>query len=97
VRNAEIAMSEAKSPEPRVALSAAKQRGKVFIQVADNGPGIPEEIAARLFQPFVTGSKSGTGLGLAMVERLARLNDGHVWVDSKAGVGTLFTVEIMDA
>ena len=64
----------------------------VRLQVKDNGPGIPEEVRERLFQPFVSGRSGGSGLGLAIVQRAVEAHRGLVLVDSGAGSGTTFTI-----
>ncbi len=64
----------------------------VSLAVSDNGPGIPEHLRARLFEPFVTGRVGGTGLGLAIVQRAVDAHRGLVLVDSPPGQGTTFTV-----
>ena len=64
----------------------------VCLEVRDNGPGIPEELRDRLFQPFVTGRVGGTGLGLAIVQRAVEAHRGVVLVDSGADRGTTFTI-----
>ncbi|HEV8264995.1 MAG TPA: ATP-binding protein [Gemmatimonadales bacterium] len=64
----------------------------VALRVTDNGPGIPDELKSRLFEPFVTGRVGGTGLGLAIVQRAVEAHRGLVLVDSKLGRGTTFTV-----
>lgn len=64
----------------------------VALRVSDNGPGIPEELQARLFEPFATGRVGGTGLGLAIVQRAVEAHRGLVLVDSNPGQGTTFTV-----
>jgi two-component system sensor histidine kinase PilS (NtrC family) len=64
----------------------------VCLEVKDTGPGIPEEIRDRLFQPFVTGRVGGTGLGLAIVLRAVEAHRGVVLVDSVRGKGTTFTI-----
>jgi len=66
----------------------------VFLRVSDNGPGIPDSVRARLFEPFVTGRAGGggTGLGLAIVQRAVDAHRGIVMVQSAAGRGTTFTV-----
>jgi len=63
----------------------------VCLRVRDNGPGIPDEVQERLFQPFVTGRPGGTGLGLAIVQRAVDAHRGLVMVDS-SGQGTTFTI-----
>jgi two-component system, NtrC family, sensor histidine kinase PilS len=64
----------------------------VCLEVKDTGPGIPEDLRARLFQPFVTGRAGGTGLGLAIVQRAVEAHRGMVLVDSHPGKGTTFTI-----
>ncbi|MGH7529001.1 MAG: two-component system sensor histidine kinase NtrB [Gemmatimonadales bacterium] len=64
----------------------------VALRVSDNGPGIPQELQGRLFEPFATGRVGGTGLGLAIVQRAVEAHRGIVLVDSAAGRGTTFTV-----
>jgi two-component system, NtrC family, sensor histidine kinase PilS len=64
----------------------------VSLAVSDNGPGIPDTLRARLFEPFVTGRTGGTGLGLAIVQRAVEAHRGLVLVDSAPGKGTTFTV-----
>lgn len=64
----------------------------VALRVTDNGPGIPEELQRRLFEPFATGRVGGTGLGLAIVQRAVEAHRGLVLVESDAGKGTTFTI-----
>jgi two-component system sensor histidine kinase PilS (NtrC family) len=64
----------------------------VALRVSDNGPGIPHELQARLFEPFATGRVGGTGLGLAIVQRAVQAHRGLVLVDSQLDQGTTFTV-----
>jgi two-component system sensor histidine kinase PilS (NtrC family) len=64
----------------------------VSLRVIDNGPGIPDELESRLFEPFATGRVGGTGLGLAIVQRAVEAHRGLVLVDSEAGKGTTFTI-----
>src|SRR5216684_5349055 len=64
----------------------------VALRVSDNGPGIPEDVRERLFEPFVTGRVGGTGLGLAIVQRAVEAHRGLVMVDTNVGRGTTFTV-----
>ena len=62
------------------------------LQVRDSGPGIPEDIRERLFEPFVSGRSGGSGLGLAIVQRAVQAHRGLVLVDSAPGAGTTFTI-----
>ena len=72
--------------------SGAEFEAGVRLVVSDDGPGIPEEIADRLFQPFVSQRQGGTGLGLAIVQRAVEAHRGLVFVESRPGKGTKFTI-----
>jgi two-component system NtrC family sensor kinase len=80
-----------------VSLTAALEDGGAVlaIRVADDGPGIPPDVLRRLFEPFFTtkGSK-GTGLGLALVDKVVREHGGTVEVRSEVGKGTAFHVKL---
>jgi two-component system sensor histidine kinase PilS (NtrC family) len=64
----------------------------VALIVSDNGPGVPDTVRGRIFQPFVTGRVGGTGLGLAIVQRAVEAHRGLVLMDTEQGRGTTFTV-----
>ena len=55
------------------------------IEVIDDGPGIPKDIAAEIFEPFVSGRENGTGLGLALVSKIVAENNGWIAVNSAPG------------
>ena len=64
---------------------------QVEVSVADNGPGIPDEIRERIFEPFFTTNRNGTGLGLAIAKRIITTHKGTIQVASVPG-GTVFRV-----
>ncbi|MCM2356697.1 MAG: ATP-binding protein [Geobacteraceae bacterium] len=66
----------------------------VRVNIADTGPGIPEEILGKIFTPFFTTKAQGTGLGLAICYKLISQHGGNIFVESEDGKGTLFTVEL---
>ena len=72
-------------------LGTAFERGGVAVRVTDQGPGIPDEIRERLFDPFFTTRPGGSGLGLAVVHRAIEAHRGLVFHDSP-GKGTRFTI-----
>lgn len=66
----------------------------VRISFTDTGPGIPEELQARVFNPFYTTRQEGTGLGLAITHRIIDAHGGRILLDSRPGAGSTFTVEL---
>ena len=66
----------------------------VYLDFADNGPGIPVELEGRLFDLFATTSEGGTGLGLAIVKRIVEEHGGKISYASERGVGTTFTIAL---
>ena len=65
----------------RVRLSVRAVAGSVDVRVADDGPGVDDDVRARLFAPGVTGAGGGTGLGLGIARRVARSLGGEVLLD----------------
>lgn len=65
---------------------------QVEIAVGDTGPGIPEDVAPRLFDPFVSSKQGGTGLGLALTQQIIREHGGDIRVESSPGKGATFTI-----
>jgi len=64
----------------------------VGLEIGDDGPGIPDDLRARLFLPFVTGREEGTGLGLAFVDRVVKAHGGNVALRGTEGRGAVFQV-----
>jgi signal transduction histidine kinase len=74
-------------------IGTRADEGFVVIEVMDSGPGIPEEIRTRLFEPFFThGKKHGTGLGLSIVKKIMEDHHGRVEMDSSPGKGATFRI-----
>jgi two-component system nitrogen regulation sensor histidine kinase GlnL len=63
------------------------------VEIVDDGPGIPPEIAGEIFEPFVSGRENGTGLGLALVSKIISDHDGWISVDSVPG-RTVFRISL---
>lgn len=82
INNSRDALINAEVEDAKVWLQTTVTNNKVKVRVADNGPGIPEEVCKKLFKPFATAGKAnGTGLGLAIVKNLVTAHDGNIEVD----------------
>ncbi len=90
--NAFQAMNSGGKIEVAVDLDASANR--VFIDIADNGPGIREEDKEKLFLPYFSTKKGGTGLGLAIASRIIREHMGYLRVRDNEPSGTIFTIEM---
>ena len=81
------------SEKPSIQLSSwMNERGRVVIQVSDNGPGIAPEAREKIFIPFFTTKKEGSGIGLSFSRQVMRLHHGVIAVQSQPGTGTVFTL-----
>ena len=85
--NAELIIKTSYSRGRRLSLAASDGGSHVPVQVdvIDNGRGIPEDIRSHIFDPFVSGRKGGSGLGLTMVASVIADHGGMIEVDSTAG------------
>lgn len=89
MRNAIEAMAE--SPTKHLAIRARPLGGEqVEISVSDSGHGVPDELIAQLFQPFITTKAQGMGMGLSICRTIIEAHGGHISVESERGVGTIF-------
>jgi signal transduction histidine kinase len=68
--------------------------GSAVVEVKDTGPGIPEDVARRLFEPLFTTKARGLGLGLSVSRMLAENNGGRLWFTTEVGVGTTFSLAL---
>ena len=96
IRNAIEAMTEERAaagiPLRRELAIAAVPTGpeEVEVSVADTGPGLPPEVAKRLFEPFVTTKLDGMGVGLSICRTIVEGHGGRLWAKSNSGGGTVF-------
>jgi two-component system sensor kinase FixL len=88
MRNGLEAMEASDQRELAVRVQAAD--GMVQISVADTGPGVPPEVAARLFQPFVTTKADGMGIGLSVCRTIVESHGGRLWMEPNPDGGSLF-------
>ncbi|MBL0355895.1 MAG: HAMP domain-containing histidine kinase [Chitinophagaceae bacterium] len=81
-------------PEPRILLSAyITPNNKVVVKIADNGVGMPEELVEKIFIPFFSTRKTGSGIGLSLCKQIMLLHKGTIQVQSKEGEGTAFLLQ----
>jgi two-component system sensor histidine kinase PilS (NtrC family) len=69
-------------------------RGEIIIRISDNGPGIPEKLHERIFEPFFTQRADGTGLGLAIVNQTIHEHLGSIEIDRAPSGGARFTIHL---
>ena len=96
MRNATEAMQGCDRKELLVTTSAPDDE-KVTVSVADTGSGLSEEIAERLFQPFVTTKPAGMGVGLSISKRIIEAHGGEMWAEPNEGGGTVFRFTLQSA
>lgn len=80
--------------DPHIMLSGAQLLGKKpYIRVTDNGPGMSEELLDKIFIPFFSTKKTGSGIGLSLCKQIMMLHKGNITVQSLVGEGTAFTLQ----
>ncbi len=92
IQNASDAVSGV--PDGRVTCRVGREGDRLILVIGDNGPGFPDKVKARLFEPFVTTKTRGTGLGLAIVKRLVDVMGGEISVRDRKERGAEIRVEI---
>jgi signal transduction histidine kinase len=93
LRNALDACAGAKGG-PSIVIQSDREGNQTRIAVTDNGSGIPPELRERVFQPFFTSKRSGTGLGLALVQKIIVFHNGRVAVGSSPRGGASLQITL---
>jgi two-component system, LuxR family, sensor kinase FixL len=88
LRNAAEAVANEECRE--IALLTEASAAAIQISVVDNGPGLPEEIRDKLFQPFVSTKRTGMGVGLSICHTIITDHDGRLWAEPNPEGGTIF-------
>ncbi|GEM_PF-4756757 len=96
LKNSIEAMHGQEKGAGKIQVRSWRDGNSVRIQVKDSGPGIPVEVLDRVFEPFFSTKKTGTGLGLTLVQQVLQEHAGEVRVTSEPGQGTTFLVSIPD-
>lgn len=89
--NAIDAVKENENPKVKI-IASQKNNGHAIIEVSDNGTGIKPDILDKIFMPFFTSKKTGTGIGLSLSRQIMSLHKGSISVNSKLNEGTTFTL-----
>jgi PAS domain S-box-containing protein len=88
IKNAIQAMTK----EGTLTLQTGEGADGVWVSIGDTGGGIPQEEISRIFEPFYTTKKKGSGLGLMIVQRITRAHGGRLELESQVGRGTTFRI-----
>jgi len=86
--------AEALPPGGRASIAARPERGSILVSVEDDGPGIPENVRARIFEPLFSTKETGTGLGLTISRRIVEAHRGDLSVEVNEGGGTRIEVRL---
>ncbi|MEL6252103.1 MAG: HAMP domain-containing sensor histidine kinase [Bacteroidota bacterium] len=89
--NAIEACKDQKNPKVKI-LVEKNIHGKSIIKVADNGNGIPEEIVDKIFIPFFSTKKNGSGIGLSLCKQIMLMHKGRIQLNTEAGKGTVISL-----
>jgi signal transduction histidine kinase len=91
----EITAAQGVEYQEPVAMSGRRDpSATIVIDLVDDGPGVPTDIAERVFNPFFTTKPQGSGLGLAIVRKIVDAHDGHIDLETTVGQGTRFRVTL---
>jgi signal transduction histidine kinase len=81
-------------PDALITLSAVRNaQQRIQLRVADNGAGIPAELLDKIFIPFFSTRKTGSGIGLSLCKQIMMVHRGNIHVQSLSGEGTVFTLQ----
>ncbi len=97
IANAKDALQAMEGPRRlRITCTYRKQSDQLVVKVKDNGPGVPAEIGARIFEPLYTTKEtgSGTGIGLALCHRIVEAHCGSIVLERGQGEGAIFAVRV---
>jgi two-component system, LuxR family, sensor kinase FixL len=77
-------------PTRELTVTTNAEDGFIEVAVADTGPGLPPEVASRLFQPFVTTKEKGMGIGLTICQSIVEAHNGRIWATPNESGGVTF-------
>ncbi len=94
INNACDAMVENPPPERILRISTVRHENTIRVSLADQGCGLPDGDADRVFQPFVTTKSHGMGIGLSICRTIVAAHHGRLWAEPNPGPGTTFHLEL---
>jgi len=94
ILNAIDSMDDRPEKQLKIRVETDKASSSVLVSIEDTGCGISEELSQKIFTPYFTGKKNGTGLGLPIVKNIVEQHMGKIAVHSEVGKGTTFTVRL---
>lgn len=83
---------QAVDQDGEVQIKTSQDAQKVYVEITDNGQGIPPEVGEHIFDLYFTTKKDGGGIGLALCKKIVEAHEGQIWFRSKVGQGTTFIV-----
>jgi len=94
--NARDALEGARTPQVSIRTRPVEQGERRFVElsITDNGPGFPDALLGRLFEPYTTTKQRGTGLGLAIVKRIVEEHGGQILAENRARGGAAVTLRL---
>lgn len=96
VRNAIEAMADSRVRRLRIS-TVPSEGGQVRVSIEDSGPGLPPDVVARLFQPFLSTKAEGMGVGLSICQTIVAAHGGRIWTEPSNLGGTAFHFTLIDA
>jgi PAS domain S-box-containing protein len=93
INNAAEAMKNMEGNK-KIEVSSSAEKDFILVRIADSGPGVPIELRNKLFEPFYTTKKEGTGIGLSLVDRIVRDHGGSISVEKSEWGGAEFNIKI---
>ncbi|MCB2190151.1 MAG: cache domain-containing protein [Deltaproteobacteria bacterium] len=93
ITNAVQALSEVDG-EKKIGLDSSLEMDRIVIRVSDSGPGVPQALREKVFDPFFTGRREGSGIGLSLCHRIVSDHGGKLSVSQSRWGGAMFTMEL---
>ncbi len=97
IKNSLEALEGKQEARLKIATQCVQEGGRPYVELilADNGPGFPEELMDRLFEPYVSSKPRGNGLGLAIVKKIVEEHGGSVWAENDAAGGARIRIHLL--